>query len=86
MMENKENKNPCSAELNDDALDAVSGGAGAVANYHTCDHFVCCFCGKKKTNPQELNHICEPNGVMESVCSLCELAVGSGTGWVCTHS
>lgn len=80
-MDNKE------LELNDDALDAVSGGAGAVANYHTCEHFVCCFCGKKKTNPQELNHICEPNGaIMESVCSFCELAVGSGTGWVCTHS
>lgn len=74
------------AELSDDELDRVSGGAGAVDDWHSCPHFVCCFCGEKKTDPQELQHDCKPNGgAIASVCGICERAVWqTGAGWVCS--
>lgn len=75
------------AELLDDELDNVSGGAGAVDNWHTCPHFICCFCYAGKTDPQEQQHSCKENGgeFVESVCSLCNRAVWqTNVGWVCS--
>lgn len=78
---------PVRGELSDDDLDNVSGGADPVEDYHTCPNFVCCFCGQKKTDPQELSHLCSPNGdmPMDSVCRLCGRTVWQqGIGWVCS--
>lgn len=74
-----------SAVLSDDELDNVTGGAGVVNNWHSCPSFLCCFCGKGKTDPQELQHYCESNySDMPSVCSLCGRAEWkTGVGWVC---
>lgn len=74
------------ALLSDEQLENVAGGAGVVNDWHSCPHFVCCFCGEKKKDPQELQHFCAPNGGdVSSVCSLCQAAVWqTGAGWVCS--
>ncbi|MBE6924871.1 MAG: hypothetical protein E7466_06530 [Ruminococcaceae bacterium] len=69
-MDNKE------LELNDDALDKVAGGAVTSVNIwtHTCNDFVCVWCGRRKASPTETEHICVPQGdaVFSNVCNECE--------------
>lgn len=59
-----ENKRPL--ELEDDMLDQVAGGAAmsgkTVSNDHTCEHFVCCWCGNGKAFPGEASHGCTAQG------------------------
>lgn len=44
-------------ELNDDALDAVSGGADPNY-YRSCTDFLCFYCGYQRTNSGEMSHWC----------------------------
>ena len=48
----------------EDDLESVSGGAAltgqTVGFGTTCEHFICCFCGCGKSDPQETKHTCAP--------------------------
>lgn len=88
-------------EIMDEELEQISGGAamsGRTVGYtDTCEHFVCCWCGRGKTAPGEESHGCEaqghgvvtptPNGLvtMEAIfantCEYCEYQ----RGWVCRY-
>lgn len=63
-MDNKEMKKP--VELTDEQLEQASGGAaisGKTVGYtDTCEHFVCCWCGRRKMAPGEDSHGCEAQG------------------------
>ena len=47
-------------ELNDDALDAVSGGTGS-STINTCSNFMCVWCGCGKA-AGSTGHYCEAQG------------------------
>lgn len=65
-----------SFELKDEALEEVSGGVGASVNIwtHTCNDFVCVWCGRKKQSSTETEHSCRPQGnaIFSHVCNECE--------------
>lgn len=90
-MEHKERNKNTPVELEDDALDNVSGGAAltgqTVGFGTTCEHFACCFCGCGKSDPQETKHTCAPNGGdnVDSVCAYCVYNQGSMHAGTCTY-
>ena len=60
-------------ELNDDALNAVSGGSGDPFYYQSCTNFRCFNCGYQKTDPEEVAHWCEVyDGKLVNRCDFCE--------------
>lgn len=76
------------AELNDDDLEQASGGLDlhlvGRRQITTCDNFVCCWCGCRKTSPSAKSHVCEAQSgmgrtpserieaVFENTCEWCE--------------
>lgn len=60
-------------ELNDDDLNAVSGGADANY-YRSCTDFICFHCGYQRTDPGEMYHVCADTGFSAAHrCDNCEL-------------
>ena len=76
-MENKKWKSEPIA-LDDAALEGVSGGLEVHIvgrrQVTTCDDFVCCWCGRKKADPWEKEHVCHKQGDMiyANICNECE--------------
>lgn len=59
-------------ELNDGALDAVSGGTDPNY-YRNCTDFRCWRCGYQKTNSGEMSHWCSDGDFnMTNRCDNCE--------------
>ena len=58
-------------ELNDDALNAVSGGTDV--GHKNCADFRCYFCGHQKTDPAEYYHFCTEHGFNRvDYCNYCD--------------
>ena len=59
-------------ELNDDDLNAVSGGADPNY-YRSCTDFLCFYCGYQRTDSGELSHVCLGRGYETAHrCDNCE--------------
>ena len=59
-------------ELNDDDLNAVSGGADPNY-YRSCTDFLCFHCGYQRTDSGELFHVCPGSGYQTAHrCDNCE--------------
>ena len=59
-------------ELNDDDLNAVSGGTDPNY-YRSCTDFRCFYCGYQKTDSGELSHLCSDGAFnTASRCDNCE--------------
>ena len=59
-------------ELNDDDLNAVSGGADPNY-YRSCTDFLCFHCGYQRTDSGEMSHVCPGSGYQTAHrCDNCE--------------
>ena len=58
-------------ELNDDMLNAVTGGTDTFY-YRSCTDFCCWRCGYQKTAPEEMDHWCTTLDLEETNrCDVC---------------